>query len=129
MSKPLALAPASAPLTTTIGLLGEARLGGAVDEDRGGDGRQGRSGLIVCTPEPGMSKVIVVTKPVTGSALESGSCRSEPGPLSLVFVTTKILRRREEGRHRGRELRGVAGGFIGCRRRHQLPGWAADPGT
>ena len=43
------------------------------------------AGLIVCTPAPEMSNVIV-SRPGLALALRI-ACRSEPGPLSLVFVT------------------------------------------
>src|SRR5262245_32704814 len=45
------------------------------------------AGLMVCTPAPGMLKVMVSASPL---ALASRiACRKEPAPLSLVFVTTK----------------------------------------
>ena len=43
--------------------------------------------VIVCTPPPGMSNTIVSRSPL--SAFESMiAWRSEPGPLSLVLVTS-----------------------------------------
>jgi hypothetical protein len=52
-------------------------------------------GLIVFTPPPGMLKVIV-SRP--GLAFASVMAwRSDPGPLSLVFVTVKVAARAESG--------------------------------
>ena len=44
---------------------------------------------IVCTPVPGIWKVIVSAAPafVLASTI---ACRSDPGPLSFVFVTTSV---------------------------------------
>jgi hypothetical protein len=47
----------------------------------------GLSGVIVCTPEPILK--LIVSKP--GVALASRiACRSDPVPLSFVFVTVKV---------------------------------------
>src|SRR5437016_2320455 len=44
------------------------------------------SGLMVCTPEPGILNAIVPPPMLLASRI---ACRSEPVPLSLVFVTVK----------------------------------------
>ena len=60
----------------------------AVDQHRAGDRGQSRERTIVCTPEPGISKSIVLVAPA--AALESRiAWRSEPGPLSSVLLTRK----------------------------------------
>ena len=46
------------------------------------------AGLIVCTPEPGMSKSIVSA--VDAALAFRIAWRSEPGPLSLVLVTVTV---------------------------------------
>ena len=59
------------------------------------------SGVIVCTPAPGMAKAIVSGP---GLALASSiAWRSEPGPVSSVFVTVKVAPETPAGaRRRGR---------------------------
>src|SRR5690349_24873128 len=49
----------------------------------------GESGVIVCTPVPGILNEIVSVKPVCALALRI-ACRSDPGPLSNGFVTTIV---------------------------------------
>src|SRR5215203_2403799 len=53
---------------------------------------RGESGEMVCTPVPGMSKVILSTTEGLLLALVSRmACLSEPAPESLVLVTRKVV--------------------------------------
>ena len=44
----------------------------------------------MCGPVPGMLKAIVSTPGFRASSI---ACRSDPGPLSFVFVTVKVAGR------------------------------------
>src|ERR1051325_2576903 len=47
-------------------------------------------GEIICTPEPGILKAIVLRDVVNASLASRMACRSEPAPESFVLVTTKV---------------------------------------
>ena len=83
---PLTPAPALAPLRTMTGV--PAKPGCVVPLIKTGSLTVGNAaaGVIVCGPAPGMLNVMLST-PAALFALRI-ACRSEPGPLSFVFVTT-----------------------------------------
>src|ERR1051325_3516957 len=56
---------------------------------------RGGAGLIGFTPEPGMLKAMV-SVPVAALASRI-ACRREPGPLSFVLMTVKVVAAKADG--------------------------------